>query len=322
MDYVVGIDIGGTNTSFGLVDRDGKILHSGIISSQRHEDPIDFLRELYHEIEALRVKMNENSRLVGIGIGAPNGNHLKGTIEFAPNLPWKGLVNITNEMKKFYPETPVYLTNDANAAAIGEMIYGGAKGMDNFVMITLGTGLGSGIVSEGKLLYGYDGLAGEIGHTLAVPEGRTCGCGKKGCLETYVSAPGIKRTAFELMATYNTPSELRNYTYNQLNSKIIYEAASSGDQIALQCFEYTGKMLGTKLADTVAHTRPEAIFLFGGLAQAADMLLVPTKKYMEYHLLNVYKGRVKVMLSGLKPGDAAILGASALAWKDFSQPNK
>jgi glucokinase len=270
--------------------------------------------------EAVKKMINESEagfEVVGIGVGAPNGNYYNGTIGFAPNLNFKGVVPVVDFIKGKFDFEVVVLTNDANAAAMGEMIYGGAKGMRDFIMITLGTGVGSGIVVNGEMVYGHDGFAGELGHVIAVPEGRNCGCGRKGCLETYTSANGIKRTVFELLANTIEHSELRNISYNELSSKMIDEAAKRSDIIAKAAFDYTGKILGKKLADAIAHTSPEAIFLFGGLAQAGNLIFEPTKRYMEEALLNIYKDKVKLLPSQLPPGDAAILGASALVWKEF-----
>lgn len=263
----LGIDIGGTNTTFGFIDREGNYIADGNIETQKHEDINDYLKELYLEIEKVLDPLRNELDLVGIGIGAPNGNYYKGSIEFAPNLRWHDVIPLCDMIKEYYPHLPVYLTNDANAAAIGEMIYGGAKGMKNFIMVTLGTGLGSGFVANGQLIYGSDGFAGELGHVIVSPNGRQCGCGRNGCLETYVSATGVKRTAYKMMAKYNYPSELRTVPFNEMTAKMVSEAAQKGDMIAINTFKYTGKMLGEALANAVAITSPEAIFLFGGLAK-------------------------------------------------------
>ncbi len=316
IELVIGVDVGGTNTVFGFVDRNGKIYTKGSIPTQKHEDPHYFLEDLHEAIEQASASIKEDYTLKGIGFGAPNGNYYNGCVEFAANLPWKGTVNLVNIFKQYY-DVPIFLTNDANAAAIGEMVYGGAKDMKHFIMITLGTGLGSGIVVDGKMVYGFDGNAGEIGHTTVFPEGRQCNCGRKGCLETYVSAPGVVRTAFEIMASSNLPSVLREIPYQEMSSKKVHEAAMAGDSVALEVYEQTGKVLGMKLADTVAYTRPEAFFLFGGMAQAGDLILIPTKKYMEHYILSVFKGKVKIKISNLDAGNAAILGASALVWDEM-----
>jgi glucokinase len=243
------------------------------------------------------------------------GNINKGTIEYPAGLPWKGITPLADLFKN-HTDLPVLVTNDANAAAVGEMIYGGAKGMKDFVVITLGTGMGSGFVVDGKLVYGHDGFAGELGHTSIRPgrSNRDCGCGKKGCIETYVSASGLKRTLLKVMADSIEPSDLRKFSFEELDAKIIHDAALKGDPIALAAFEHTGMMLGFKLADVVAHTNPEAIFLFGGLALARDLIFEPTRKYMEENLLYIYRGKVKLLESKLSAQNAAVLGASSLVW--------
>ena len=250
----LGIDIGGTNTAFGFIDKEGNYMAEGNISTNNHEDINDYLKELHMEIEKVLDTIRNEVELIGIGIGAPCGNYLQGTIEHASNLRWPGVIPFCDLMKEFYPHLPVCLTNDANAATIGEMIYGGAKGMKNFVMVTLGTGVGSGFVSNGELIYGHDGFAGELGHIIVSPNGRQCGCGRNGCLETYVSATGVKRTAYKMMAKYNYPSELRAIPFNEMTSKTICEAALKGDMIAINTFKYTAKMLGEALANVVAIT--------------------------------------------------------------------
>jgi glucokinase len=252
------------------------------------------------------------TEIIGMGIGAPNGNYYTGTIDFAPNLKWEGVVHLVDLFKKHF-NFPVYLTNDANAAAIGERIYGAAKGIDDFVMVTLGTGLGSGFVVNGNLVYGHDGFAGELGHTIVEKNGRTCGCGRKGCLETYASASGIVRTAKEILENSNSSllSDL-----NEITSKSIASAAIEGDQLALDIFDYTAEKLGFSLANTVAISSPKLIVLFGGLAQSGDLIIKPTKNYMEDYLLNIYKNKVDIVQSKLKASDAAILGASALVWQN------
>ena len=312
---VVGIDIGGTNTIFGFVDREGQILTEDRIKTSHYSDIEDFVATLFEKIALAKGKTESEIEIIGYGIGAPMGNINKGTIEYPADLPWKGIIPFSDICKK-HTDLPVVVTNDANAAAVGEMIYGGARGMKNFVVITLGTGLGSGFVVDGKLVYGHDGFAGEIGHTAIRPgeSNRDCGCGRKGCLETYVSATGIKRTLLKIMADKLEPSELRKYSFEELDSKIIHDAALAGDAIAIRAFEHTGRMLGFKLADVVAHTNPEAIFLFGGLALAKDLIFEPTKRYMEQNLLSIYKGKVKLLESELSTQNAAVLGASSLVW--------
>jgi len=315
----IGIDIGGTNTVLGIVDKDGNIIARNSIPTVTHPDYTIFMNALCKAIDETIKQTKEETDIKGIGIGAPNGNYYNGTIEFAPNLNFKGIVRVVDFLKERFDYNVIVLTNDANAAAIGEMIYGGAKGMKDFIMITLGTGVGSGIVVNGEIVYGHDGFAGEIGHTIVYPHGRECGCGKRGCLETYTSAPGIKRTIFELLSTMNDPSELRSVSFEDLSAKKIDEAARKGDKIAQKAFDYTGEILGLKLADAVAHTSPEAIFLFGGLAQAGDLIFEPVKHYMEKYMLDIFKNKVKLLPSELPPGDAAILGASALVWKELDK---
>ncbi|MBN3034425.1 MAG: ROK family protein [Bacteroidales bacterium] len=315
-ETAIGIDIGGTNTVMGLVDREGSILKRHIIPTDTHPDYSIYMNSLCAAIDTLISKEGSETSIRGIGVGAPNGNYYNGTIEFAPNLKFKGVVPVVDFLRERYPMEVIVLTNDANAAAIGEMIYGGAKGMRDFIMITLGTGVGSGIVVNGEMVYGHDGFAGEIGHTIVDPKGRKCGCGRRGCLETYTSAQGIKRTVFELLAEMTEPSALRKVSFENLSAHMIDEAARSGDPIALEAFDRTGRVLGLKLADAVAHTSPSAIFLFGGLAQAGDLIFKPVQHYMEEYMLNIFKNKVKLLPSKLPPGDAAILGASALVWKE------
>ncbi len=315
---VIGIDIGGTFTKYGFVCEDGSLTHEGSISSDKYPEIEDFLRELY--IRTRQIIEKEHFEIVGVGVGAPNGNYYTGKIEFAPNLLWKGIIDLAGLLKKHF-SVPVIVTNDANAAALGELIYGGGQGMKHFIMITLGTGLGSGFIVDGKLVYGHDGFAGELGHTVAVPEGRQCACGKKGCLETYVSASGIKRTMYKMIASETEPSELRSVSFNDLDAKMISEAAKKGDPLALKAFDYTGKMLGLKLADAVAHTSPEAIFLFGGLSSAGDLIFEPTKRYMEHYLLPVYRNKIKLLPSALQDKNIAVLGAGALIWNEIKNKN-
>ncbi len=314
-DIVLGIDIGGTNTVFGFVDEKGKCVAESSIPTNSNEPADVLLKRLHLKVDELYSTVHETHKLVGIGIGAPNANYFKGTVELPPNLKW-GIVNVLEIVKKYY-DLPSAITNDANAAAIGEMQFGAAKGMKDFIVITLGTGLGSGIVVNGQLVYGADGFAGEIGHTIYDPEGRVCGCGRKGCLEAYVSASGIKRTVFEILSKTNEESEFRKFNFDELTSKMIYDAALRGDKIALEAFDTTGKVLGIKLADAVAHTSPEAIILFGGLALAGDLIFNPTKKYMEEFMLNIFRDKVKLLPSALPGGNAAVLGAAALIWNEL-----
>lgn len=306
-----GIDIGGTNTAVGIVDDNAKILAETSFPTSSHSVLEDYVKTLADTINSLLKKAGDGLELRGIGVGAPNGNYYNGTIECAPNLPWKGVVHLADEIKKYF-SCKVIVTNDAKAATIGEMVYGGAKGMKNFVMITLGTGLGSGIVANGQLIYGADGFAGEYGHSIAIENGRVCGCGRRGCLETYCSATGIKRTVFELLATYRDESKMRSIPFETLTSKDIYDFAKQGDQIALKAFDFTAEILGKKLADLATILSPEAVFLFGGLALAKDLIVEPTKKYMEENLLPVYRGKIKVLPSALLGTNIAVLGAAAL----------
>jgi glucokinase len=315
-EVVIGIDIGGTYTKYGIIDREGNCLDEDFISTGTYQDFDAYLENLNSVIENTYQAINDDIVLKGIGIGAPNGNYYKGTIENAPNLNWKGIIPFVDKFKNYYRDIPIVLTNDAKAAALGEMIYGGAKGMKDFVVITLGTGLGSGIIVNGELVYGHSGFAGELGHVNVKLRGRDCGCGRKGCLETYASATGIKRTVFRLMAERTVDSELRKLSFNDLSAKMITEAARKGDPIALEAFEYTGRILGSKLADIVAHTSPEAIFLLGGLSQAKELIIDPTKKWLEENLFPIFKGKVKVLLSSLQDKNVAVLGAAALAWKE------
>jgi len=311
----VGIDIGGTNIVYGFIDERGIILQKGQLKTQLFTDGAMFVHEMSSQINEDVKNIEEDIKIIGIGIGAPNGNFYNGTIEFAPNLKWKGVVPIVKLFKKYF-DIPVFLTNDANAAALGEMIYGGAKNMKNFIMITLGTGLGSGIVVNGNIVYGHDGFAGEIGHVIVKENGRQCGCGRKGCLETYCSATGIKKTVIELLSNNNTKSILSNSGNNGVSGQEISEAAAKGDKLALKAFDYTSEILGNALANAVAYTSPEAIFLFGGLSLAGDLLFNPTKKYMENNLLQIYKNKVKILASELNGNSSAIVGATALVWKE------
>jgi glucokinase len=313
---VIGIDIGGTFTKIGVVDKEGNILAEGNISTDAHDNITDFQKSLFEAIELLLLPLQGDVDLKGIGVGAPNSNYYQGTIEHAANLRWKGIIPFVALFKKYYT-VPVVLTNDANAAAIGEGIYGGARGMKDYLVVTLGTGLGSGFVANGKLIYGFNGFAGELGHIMAENNGRQCGCGKRGCLETYASATGIKRTVFQLLSDSMTDSELRVYNYNELTSEKIYEAATHNDPIAIEAFEYTGRILGARLADAVAITTPEAIFLFGGLAKAGEILFKPTRESFEQHLLKVYQHKIQILPSGLQNKNIAVLGAAALIWNEL-----
>lgn len=314
--YVVGIDIGGTNTVFGIVDARGNVLASSSIKTQRHQQFDDYIAELHEELSKLIEENCGIERVKGIGVGAPNANYYTGNIEHAANLPWKGIIPFAEVMSNKFG-VPVALTNDANAAAIGEMTYGAARGMKDFIMITLGTGVGSGIVSNGHLIYGHDGFAGELGHVIIRREnGRQCGCGSKGCLETYTSATGVARTAREFLETRsNEDSLLRKIALESITSKDVFDAAQDGDQIAKDVFAFTGQVLGEALADFVKFSSPEAIILFGGLAKSGDLLMKPLRQSMEDNLMPIFKGTVKLLFSEMKDADAAILGASALAWE-------
>lgn len=312
---VIGIDIGGTGTKFGIVDRDGNVLFSSEISTKKHATTESFIDELYTELSDMIERSGGSGRIKGIGVGAPNGNYYTGTIEYAPNLPWKGIIPLVELMESKF-KLPVTLTNDANAAAIGEMMYGAAKDMKDFIMITLGTGVGSGIVANGQLIYGHDGFAGELGHTIVIPGGRHHpGTGKNGPLESYASATGVRLTAIELLEKSTEESLLRAVPLDKLDSKAVYDAAVQGDKIALEVFDYTGKILGLALANAIMFSSPEAIILFGGLTKAGDLILKPTKESMEANLIQVFQNKIKILVSHLKESDAAILGASALAWE-------
>ncbi len=311
----IGIDLGGTNTKFGIVDRNGNILFSDEISTSDHNDVQVFIDELHKALYPLIEKAGGEGRIKGIGLGAPNGNRYTGTIEYAPNLPWKGIVPLAKMTEDKF-KLPVMLTNDANAAAVGEMMYGAAQGMKDFIMITLGTGVGSGIVANGKLIYGHDGFAGELGHTIVFPGGRYHeGSGAYGSLEVYASATGVAKTAIEFLESKpDVESLLRVYEKEKITSKIVSECAGKGDKIAQEVYEFTGKVLGLALANFVMFSSPEAIILFGGLTKAGDLLLKPTQESMEENLIQVFRNKVKILISHLKESDAAILGASALVW--------
>ncbi|MEY4380960.1 MAG: hypothetical protein RJA92_340 [Bacteroidota bacterium] len=310
----IGIDIGGTGTKFGIVDRVGNVLFSSEISTRKHSNVNDFIDDLHNELSKLIDNVGGIGRIKGIGVGAPNGNYYTGTIEYAPNLPWKGIIPLARMMEDKF-KIPVVLTNDANAAAIGEMMYGAAQGMKDFIMITLGTGVGSGIVANGKLIYGHDGFAGELGHTTIIPNGRLHeGTGKRGSLESYASATGVRLTTLEILEKSSEPSSLRSIPSDQIDSKKVYEAAIAGDTVAKEIFESTGTILGAALANFVMFSSPEAIILFGGLTKAGDLILKPTRESMEANLIQIFQNKVKILVSHLKESDAAILGASALAW--------
>ena len=312
--FVVGIDVGGQTTKIGVVDARGTVLAQTVIRTDTYEQVEPYIAELADAVKRLIKESGTEGKVRGVGVGAPNGNYYTGTIENAPNLLW-GRHKV--EFAKLLTEAiglPVALTNDANAAAVGEMTYGAARGMKNFIMITLGTGVGSGIVINGEVVYGHDGFAGELGHTIAVRNnGRVCGCGRTGCLETYCSATGVARTAREWLELSDEPSVLRSL--DTIASKDVYEAAKDGDKLALKIFEFTGKILGRSFADFIAFSAPEAIVLFGGLARSKEFLLEPMETAMNENVLGLWKNKVKIVFSQLKESDAAILGASALAWE-------
>lgn len=325
----IGIDIGGINTAFGLVDENGDLYAESVISTKKYplyEDYPAYVSDLCDALKTMADSLSFEYELVGIGIGAPNANYHLGTIEQPANL-WKfragegaqddskRIFYLADDIKKRFEGVEVLMTNDANAATIGEMVYGNAKGMKDFIMITLGTGLGSGFVANGEMIYGHDGFAGEFGHVIVDRGGRECGCGRKGCLEAYVSATGIKRTAFELMAKMTEPSEMRDIAFADFDSSMISTAAAKGDKVALEAFRVTGEMLGRALADVVTVTSPEAIFLFGGLAKAGKFIFEPTQWYMEENMLGVFKNKVKLLPSGIQGKNAAILGSAALIWQ-------
>jgi glucokinase len=310
-DIIVGIDIGGTTTKFGLVDQSGTVFYQNSMETQVKEDFREYIQDLENAVRDAVKEVDSSMNIIGIGLGAPNGNYYRGTIEHAANLRWKGIIPIVEIMERDF-QVPVIITNDANAAAMGEAIYGHATDMKDFIVITLGTGLGAGIVANGMLIHGHDGFAAELGHVIVNPTGRDCGCGRQGCLETYVSATGIKRTVYKLLADHMDDSELRSHSFDELTTKMISECALRGDVIAREAFEYTGRILGSKLADTIAHTNPEAIFILGGLAQAGDLIFEPTIRQMNKSMMPIYRDKVTVMPSGLPNQTAPILGASSL----------
>lgn len=311
----LGIDIGGTNTVFGFVTSEGNYLPGKSIPTKGEQDAEKFLARLAKQINSHFNDYKNKYKLTGIGIAAPSVNHLKGTIESASNLGWKN-VNFVRMMKEYF-DVPVAIINDANAAALGEYYHGLAKGIKNFIVVTLGTGLGAGIIVDGKLIYGERGLAGELGHIIVQPDGRKCNCGRAGCLETYVSATGLKRTVFELMARENEPSAFGDLTFNEVTGLMISELAKSGDPIAAKAFDYTGNLLGAAMANLAAYFSPEMIILFGGLVNAGDLLLEPARRSFEEKLLNVHKGRIPVLISKLNNSTAGILGASSLILREL-----
>lgn len=314
--YVIGIDMGGTNTVFGIVDARGNVIASDSIKTARHADINDYIDELYTEITRVVNANDCSDKINGIGIGAPNANYYTGVIEDGVNLPWPRPIPLANLVANKFGISCI-ITNDANAAAIGEMTYGAARGMKDFMMITLGTGVGSGIVVNGQVVYGHDGFAGELGHVIVKRRnGRMCGCGRMGCLETYCSATGVARTAREFLEIRSEESKLRNLDIEAITSKDVYDCAIAGDQLAKDIFDYTGTILGEALADFVAFSSPEAFVLFGGLAKSGDLIMNPVRAAFEKNVLSIYKGnKIKILLSEMNEADAAILGASALGWE-------
>lgn len=316
-NFVVGIDIGGQTSKIGVVDADGNILERTAIRTDTYgTDAGAYISALSAAVRELVAKTGKTGQIRGVGVCAPNGNYYTGTISYAPNIAWAadGTVDFARDFSAALGGIPVSLTNDANAAAVGEMTYGAARGMKHFIMITLGTGVGSGIVIDGKVVYGYDGFAGELGHTCAVRDSnRLCGCGKKGCLETYCSATGVARTAREWLDASDEPSLLRKL--ETVTSKDVYDAAKAGDALSVRIFEYTGRMLGQSFADFIAFSAPQAIVLFGGLARAKEFLYGPMVEAMNQNVMRIWKNKVQIIFSQLKESDAAILGASALAWE-------
>jgi glucokinase len=316
-EVVAGIDIGGTNTVFGLVDRAGNILAEESLKTTDYPKIKSFVSALVSAINKM-TGGDPNIKLAGIGIGAPNANYYKGTIELAPNLAWKGIVPLAKYIREKI-DVPVILTNDANAAAMGEMIFGGAKKMKNFIVLTLGTGLGSGIAINGEVVYGHTGFAGELGHTIVVPGGRDCGCGRKGCYETYASASGLVRTVLYMLSEMREESSLRDIPPAELTAKKIAEAAAKKDPVALEAMDYTAEILAFGIVNAIGFSSPEAVFLFGGLAQAGEMLFTPVRKYVDQNVMPIFKGTVSILPSGISENNAAVLGAAALAWNELKK---
>jgi len=315
-NVVVGVDIGGTNTVFGLVDKTGKVLAEGHLKTTDYPVVNDFVKALGAGIKKL-LSGKKDITLEGIGIGAPDANFHRGTIEHAPNLAWKGIVPLADLVKKEV-KVPVVVTNDANAAAMGEMVFGGAKKMKDFIVLTLGTGLGSGIVIDGKMVYGHTGFAGEVGHMIVVPGGRECGCGRKGCLEAYASATGLVHTVSEMICNFRDKSVLRDIPPSKLTSKLVAEAAAKNDPIALKVMEYTAEKLGFGIVNSIVFSSPEAIFLFGGLAQAGEMLFKPVREYLKKHNYVLFRNTVKILPSGIPESNGAVMGAAALILNELS----
>lgn len=313
--YVIGIDMGGTNTAFGIVDARGTVIASSSIKTGKHSKIDDYIDELYTEINRIIVANDAEGKINGIGIGAPNANYFTGVIEDGVNLPWPTPIPLADLISKKFG-IPCVITNDANAAAIGEMTYGAARGLKDFIMITLGTGVGSGIVVNGQMVYGHDGFAGELGHVIMKRNnGRVCGCGRTGCLEAYCSATGVARTAREFLEIRDEKSLLREYDIESITSKDVYDCAVKGDKLAIDIFNYTGTILGEALADFVTFSSPEAFVIFGGLTKSGDYIMNPIREAFDKNIMKVFKGKVKILISELKESDAAVLGASALGWE-------
>ncbi len=313
--YVIGIDMGGTNTAFGIVDARGTVIASSSIKTGKHSKIEDYIDELHTEINRIIVANDAEGKINGIGIGAPNANYFTGVIEDGVNLPWPTPIPLADLISKKFG-IPCVITNDANAAAIGEMTYGAARGLKDFIMITLGTGVGSGIVVNGQMVYGHDGFAGELGHVIMKRNnGRVCGCGRTGCLEAYCSATGVARTAREFLEIRSDKSLLRDYDIDSITSKDVYDCAVKGDKLAIDIFNYTGTILGEALADFVTFSSPEAFVIFGGLTKSGDYIMNPIREAFDKNIMKVFKGKVKILISELKESDAAVLGASALGWE-------
>lgn len=314
--YVIGLDLGGTNSVFGIVDSRGEIKATTAIKTQGYDNVEDYVDACVKALEPVIEQVGGIGLIKAMGIGAPNGNYYNGTIEFAPNLSWghDGIVPLADMFKQRLG-IPVALTNDANAAAIGEMIYGVARGMKNFIMITLGTGVGSGIVVNGQLVYGSDGFAGELGHVIVRRDGRPCGCGRKGCLETYCSATGVARTARELLSSTDQPSSLRELNPDEITSLDVAIAAEKGDKLANDIYEFTGRILGEACSDFAAFSSPEAFIFFGGMTKAGDLIMKPIIKAYDENVLKIYKDKAQFLVSGLEGSSAAVLGASAVGWE-------
>ncbi|HAP50685.1 MAG: ROK family protein [Muribaculaceae bacterium] len=313
--YVIGIDMGGTNTAFGIVDARGNVIASDSIKTAKHSNIDDYIDELYTEINRIIVAADAEDKINGIGIGAPNANYYTGIIEDGVNLPWPTPIPLADLISKKFG-IPCIITNDANAAAIGEMTYGAARGMKDFIMITLGTGVGSGIVINGQMVYGHDGFAGELGHVIMKRNnGRMCGCGRTGCLEAYCSATGVARTAREFLEIRSDESKLRELDIDSITSKDVFDAAMAGDKLAKEIFDYTGTILGEALADFTTFSSPEAFIIFGGLAKSGDLIMKPVREAFDKNVLPIFKGKAKILFSEMKEADAAILGASALGWE-------